>query len=434
MGLQKRSGRARKDGGGSAHWADADAGEGEVAAKRAPSVPMLELGYYLEELFKKKGSVREDALTSIIQIFSHQIKHEFVEDNFATLLYRFLNCVKNGSPKEVALASRAIGLLAMTTKCRDKARELYEESVSLFSKALKPHAKKLYNEMTNSLVVVTYFCADASVETEKSMQILWDFIHQQGGTNISEDADALSILVAAISAWSCLLSTLDGWRVDSKLWKGAIPYFLSLLKTNNIEAVQLVACEALFLILEIGSLRKFSDETEACDDIAKLVRSTVCSINPTVIKYSEEDKFPKKSIAVGRQRVIVSTWSESIQLNFFKQFLGKDGFITHMLGNKLLRDVFEFVNQEGPSDTRLDVPEREEVVKHYLLPVRKPKARDKARSKEIDLSFSSSKEKLVDQRMNKSANSAKNKARTQLLNKNRTSSEERNIGHFISED
>lgn len=62
---------------------------------------------------------------------------------------------------------------------------------------------------------------------------------------------------------------------------------MSLLKTNNIEALQLVACEALFLILEIGSLRKFSDEIEACDDIAKLVRSTVCSINPTFIKYSE---------------------------------------------------------------------------------------------------------------------------------------------------
>ncbi|XP_056160953.1 uncharacterized protein LOC115692717 isoform X2 [Syzygium oleosum] len=396
MGLQKRSGRARKDGGGSVHCDAADAGEGEVAAKRIPGVPRSALGSHLEELFKKKGSIREDALTSIIQTFKRRIEHEFVENNFATLLYRFLNCAKNGSSKEVALASHAIGLLAMTTKCRDKAHELYGESVSLFSKALKPQSKKYYYEMVNSLVVVTYFCADASVETEKSMQILWDFIHQQGGTNISEDADAMSILVAAISAWSCLLSTLDGWRVDSKQWKGAIPYFLSLLKTNNIEALQLVACEALFLILEIGYLRKFSDETEACDDIAKLVRSTVCSINPTFIKYSA-DKFPKKSIAVGRQRVILSTWSELIQLNFLKLFLGQDGFITHMLGNKLLRDVFEFNNQESPSDARLYIPEREE-------------------------------------RMNKSANSAKNKARTQLLNKNRAFSEERRTGHFISED
>ncbi|KAF8013936.1 hypothetical protein BT93_I1715 [Corymbia citriodora subsp. variegata] len=425
MGLQKRSGRARKDG-GSARYDVANAGEGEVAAKRASSMPTPTLGCHLEGLFKK-GSIREDALTSIIQTFSQQIKHEFVEDNFATLLYRFLNCVKNGSPKEVALAFHAIGLLAMTTKCRDKAHELYEESVSLFSKALKPPIKKYYHEMVNSLVVVTYFCADASVETEKSMQILWDFIHQEGGTNISEDADAISILVAAISAWSCLLSTLDGWRVNSKQWKGAIPYFLSLLKTNNNEALQLVACEALFLIVEIGSLHKFSDETKAYDDIAKLVRSTVCSINPTFIKYSG-------SVAVGRQRVILSTRSELIQLNFLKQFLGQGGFTTHMLGNELLRDVFEFINQEGPSDTRLDIPEREEVVKQYLLPGRKPKARDKARSKEIDLSFSSSKDKLVDHRMNKSANSAKNKARTQLLNKNRTLSEERNIGHFISED
>lgn len=433
MALQKRSGRARKDD-GFVHRDVADGGEGEVARKRTPRMTRSTLGYNLEELFKKKGSVREDALTSIIQTFNQQIEYEFVENNFATLLYRFLNCVKNGSSKEVALACRAIGLLAMTTKCRDKARELFEESVSLFSKELESHSKKYSYEMVNSLVVVTYFCADASVETEKSMQILWDFIRQEGDTNISEDADAMSILVAAISAWSCLLSTLDGWRVDSKQWKGAIPYFLSLLKTNNIEPLQLVACEALFLILEIGSLCKFSDETKACDDIVKLVRSTVCSINPTFIKYSEEDKFPKKTFAVGRQRVILSTWSELIQLNFLKLFLGQDGFITHMLGNKLLRDVFEFINQERPSGTRLDVPEREEVVKQYLLPGRKPKARDKARSKEIDLSFSSSKAKLIDHRMNKSANSAKNKAKTQLLNKNRTLSEERNIGHFISED
>ncbi|XP_048128706.1 uncharacterized protein LOC115735956 isoform X2 [Rhodamnia argentea] len=364
-------------------------------------MPRSTLGYHLEELFKKKGSVREDALTSIIQTFNQQIEYEFVENSFATLLYRFRNCAKSGTSKEVALACRAIGLLAMTTKCRDKAHELYEESVSLFSMALKPHSKKHYCEMVNSLVVVTYFCADVSVETEKSMQILWDFIHQEGVTNKSEDADAISILVAAISAWSCLLSTLDGWRVDSKRWKGAIPYFLSLLKTNYIESLQLVACEALFLILEIGSLRKFSDETEACDDIAKLLRSTVCSINPNFIKYSEKDKFPKKSIAVGRQRVVLSTWSEFIQLNFLKLFLGQEGFVTHMLGNKLLRDVFEFINQDSPSDTRLDVPEREEVVKKYLLPGRKPKARDKARSKEIDLSFSSSKAKLIDHVLNR---------------------------------
>lgn len=31
--------------------------------------------------------------------------------SFATLLYRFLNCVKDGSAKEVALACRAIGEL-----------------------------------------------------------------------------------------------------------------------------------------------------------------------------------------------------------------------------------------------------------------------------------------------------------------------------------
>lgn len=85
-------------------------------------------------------------------------------------------------------------------------------------------------QMVNSLGVVTYFCADASVETEKSMRILWDFIHQQGGTNVcmhlklhcnfavSSDTDI--IVKAAKFQWLYMFIRCNA--IDGKIFNGFI--------------------------------------------------------------------------------------------------------------------------------------------------------------------------------------------------------------------
>lgn len=94
------------------------------------------------------------------------------------------------------------------------------------------------------LAIITYFCAINSDETERTMGIIWDFIHSDSKvciflslyllTNLKNGrlTDVVfnpqtnarkcspNVLVAATSAWSFLVTSVDGWRFSSKNWQG----------------------------------------------------------------------------------------------------------------------------------------------------------------------------------------------------------------------
>merc|ERR1711879_1124370 len=109
--------------------------------------------------------------------------------------------------------------------------------------------------------------------------------------------------------------------------------------------------------------------------------------------FLEHGYCPEISMKIGGESLQTSSWSQLIQLNFLKHFLG-GGFVKHMQENEFLQDVFGF----------------------------KPKKKNPL---EDEHRISS-----VEKRMFKSPNSALNKARTQLLNKQRMLSEGRNVGHY----
>ncbi|KAG8364194.1 hypothetical protein BUALT_Bualt19G0102900 [Buddleja alternifolia] len=223
---------------------------------------------FLDDLFAKRGSTREEALSSIINGLSINYRHPFAEKNFATLLYRFLNSFKKGSAKEIVLASRALGLLAITIGCGDNAHELYNESLPLISKALKSKTDSSLLSMIDCLAIVTFVGANDSEETESSMQMIWHFIHSNIGENIVVKKHSPVVLSAAISAWSLLLTTLNGWSLNHNYWKGAISYFLGLLEEDD-QSVCVAAGEALALICEVG-IEKFISNNNTYDE---------CSLN-----------------------------------------------------------------------------------------------------------------------------------------------------------
>ncbi|CAK7347437.1 unnamed protein product [Dovyalis caffra] len=387
----------------------------------------------LDALYEKRGSTREKALAAIIEAFNTNLQHQFVEKKFATLLHQCLNSIKKGSSKEIALACHAIGLLALTVGYGDNAHEILEESVTSISQALKSRSDSLKMvSLLECLAVVTFVGATETDETERSMQIMWQLLHPKLGSNVVAVKLPAVVITAVVSAWAFLLTNMDGCCLNSKDWQESISYFSTLLDKDD-RSVRISAGEALALIFEIGSIEKFAAENKKTPDgsvpegnkshegythihilglkskILNQVRTLSAeaggkgsakkdlnsqrNLFKDVLEFLEDGYAPDISMKIGGDLLQTSTWSELIQLNFLKHFLG-GGFVKHMQDNEFLHDVFGFT------------PKR----KHLLG---------------VEHQMSSG-----EKRMFRSPNSVFNKARTQFLNKQRMLSKDRNVGHF----
>ncbi|KAM5565845.1 hypothetical protein ABKV19_019725 [Rosa sericea] len=372
----------------------------------------------VDALYEKRGSTREKALASILEAFNSSLQHEFVEKKFATLLHQCLNCIKKGSSKEICLASHVIGVLALTVGCGDNANEMLEESLPVISQAFKSGSESTKTiALLECLAIITFVGGNDPEQTEKSMQVMWQVVHPKLKSNVVAVKPSATVITTMVFAWSFLLTTVDGWKLNPKDWQESISYLSSLLDKDD-RSVRIAAGEALALIFEIGSLEKFSVGTKSSDDgsteegnkpreyvhiqglkakiinqardlsaeaggksAAKKDLTNQRNMFRDILEYFEDGYSPEISIKVGSDLLQTSTWSQLIQLNFLKHFLG-GGFIKHMQENELLQDVLGFTPKKKclDSENRLSGSEK---------------------------------------RMFRSPNSALNKARTQQLNKQR---------------
>lgn len=231
----------------------------DACTSKRPQPVSKTLKQLLEQLYEKRGSTREAALSSIIQIFSFGYQHKFAEQNFTELLYQFLKAFKRSSAKESCLGVEALGLLAINIGCGENSQELYKESAPILSEALntESNSKKL-KLILDSLAVITFVGGNELEETERSMQSIWHFMHSRAHLK-----DAQS---AAILSWSLLLSTMDSWSLNYKHWRGAIPFFKKLLEADH-ESTVVGARQALSLIYELGCLEKFEGDTSASEEM-----------------------------------------------------------------------------------------------------------------------------------------------------------------------
>nr|GEV73563.1 hypothetical protein [Tanacetum cinerariifolium] len=380
----------------------------------------------LDALYEKRGSTREKALEDIIEAFNSSLPHEFIEKKYATLLHQCLNSVKKGSSKEIALASHVIGLLALTAGLGEKAAEILEDSVTPISEALRSRseAKKL-ESLLEGLAVIAFVGGNEPVETEKCMQLMWQVVHPKLGPNVVATKPSPAIITAVVSAWSFLLTTMEGWAVDPKLWKESVSYLYTLLDKDD-RSVRIAAGEALALIYEIGNLEKFcggfkGDSDNSVKDAAHIHGFRTKILNQVrnlsaeaggkaiakkdlnnqrntfrdILEFLEDGYAPETSVKIGGGSLTTLTWSQLIQLNYMKRFLG-GGFVKHMQENEFLHEVFNFTPKQ------------------------------KSLSKENRVSG-------LDKRMYRSPNSILNKARTQFMSKQRMMSRDRNAGHYASD-
>ncbi|OMO70756.1 hypothetical protein COLO4_28515 [Corchorus olitorius] len=382
----------------------------------------------VDALFEKRGATREKALGMIIDAFNNNLQYEFVEKKCVTLLHQCLNCIKKGSSKEICLASHTIGLLALTVGSGHNAQEILEDSITPLSQALKSGSELSKISLLECLAIITFIGANDPEVIEKSMQIMWQLVHPKLGSNVASAKPSTAVIAAAVSAWSFLLTTMDGWRLSPKLWQESISYLSGLLDKDD-RSIRIAAGEALAVIFDMGSLDKFAAEAKGLSDgslpegnkskdgfshiqglkakilnkvrdlsveaggkgSAKKDLNNQRNLFKDVLEFLEYGYSPEASMKIGLDSLQTSTWTELIQLNYFRHFLG-GGFTKHMQENEFLQDVLGFT------------------------PTKKNLPRERMSNEE--------------KRMYRSPNSALNKARTQLLNKQRMQSEGRNFGQF----
>jgi len=337
------------------------------------------LDKYIDDLYEKRGSTREAALVKLVDAFESFMLHGLVENKYATLLSQFNNSVKKGSTKEVFLASRAIGLLAITLGAGSSSHEIMEESHPQLCRVLQAwsDASKMISAL-DCLAVITFVGATDLAETELSLKAMWDVIHPKSGSNVGTVRKPKPpVLAAAISAWTFLLTTIGSWRINTDSWKEPIAFLSTLLEAED-RAVRMAAGEALVLCFELNLL-----DVSSCEDGDANTGGTGGSKNKLfldmqalkakisglasnlsaeaggkgadkknltdqkdlfqrILDFVKYGECPEESIKIAGKRDVlrVSSWSELIQLNFLKRFLGK-GFLKHVKENGLLQDIFD---------------------------------------------------------------------------------------------
>nr|GEV27846.1 hypothetical protein [Tanacetum cinerariifolium] len=236
--------------------------------------------------------IREENFRMKVVVVYTETTTRMGEESFTELLYQFLKAFKRSSAKESCLGVEA---LAINIGCGENGLELYKESAPILSEALntKSNSKKL-KLILDSLAIITFIGGNELEETERSMQSIWHFMHSRAHLK-----DAQS---AAILSWSLLLSTMDSWSLNYKHWRGAIPFFKSLLEADH-ESNVVGARQALSLISELGCLEKFEGDTSALEEMKAETEVKengyaleICEVDTSALeKMNENDHVPEIS-------------------------------------------------------------------------------------------------------------------------------------------
>ncbi|XP_058069865.1 uncharacterized protein LOC131218964 [Magnolia sinica] len=407
---------------------------------------------YLDALYEKRGSTREKALLGLIDAFSRNLDIQFAENNYITMQHQFINSVKRGSATEVSQATRALGLLAVTIGCGDKAHEIMEESIPVLSHAIRSFSESMKRlSVIECLAILTFVGGNDSEETYRSLEIIWQLINPEPGSKVAlENKQTTDVLATAISAWSFLLTTVKRFKrlkLDSNDWQESISFISSLLDKDD-HALRVAAGDALGVIFELGGLKKFCDGAknytdssvikendvwggfECLEGLKTKIQSQMRSLSVESADQvsnnkdvnSERNSFEDLSAFLqtgdcSETSMEASSWSEMIQLNFLRRLFGSD-FCMHMQQNKFLHDVFNPIHKKkkhssGNAEYTLD---NERDTDLFYIPRQKKDGAD------------------TFQRLYKSPNSAYNKARTQVLNKKRSFIQDWKNGHFADQE
>ncbi|PIA28868.1 hypothetical protein AQUCO_06600058v1 [Aquilegia coerulea] len=275
------------------------------------------------------------------------------------------------------------------------------------------------------------------------MQIIWKFLREE---LVVASEPNTRVIISAISAWSFLLASIDKWNISSKAWKESIWYLGNLLTKSNQSGLRIVAAETLAHIVELNVIGKFSVSAldkydnltcksnggSICKQITKTMMGQVKnvilemsrsdlsekdliiehhSLSTDIVAFLKRGCCPETSIQIGRDVLPISKWSQLIQVDFIKRFLGTP-FVQYVEKNELFQDFYDFTPKVEQHQPELYISSNEESgIRYVYQPEISPK---NPHYKRICIS----------------SNSVLNKNKTQLLKKQRILSTAKNVGYY----
>nr|CAB3457068.1 unnamed protein product [Digitaria exilis] len=337
----------------------------------------------VEALQDSRHATREKALAELAGALEHQLPAlDELHGRCFSIFTLCRVCVKEGSPKEVRLAYRAVGLLALTL--RSGPSELLFHSVQPLARAFRERddAPPVTTVAAiDCLAAVTFAGARGRDDAERSLKALLDhLITPSAAVSSSRSASKISgggarrktitpqVLVAAVSAWAFLVTTMVSEadalirKADGAAWNAAVATLAGLLDHDD-RGVRMAAGEALAVCVELNltrhALRRDMDAVAA--KVSELAsefpgRGSNNTTLPEqrdlfgqIAAFLEHGERPEKSLPTsvdGCVALRVSSWAKLAQLSFLGRFLG-DGFEKHVQGNELLKEAFSYGAREG---------------------------------------------------------------------------------------
>ncbi|KAJ4755493.1 Interferon-related developmental regulator family protein [Rhynchospora pubera] len=301
----------------------------------------------VDNLYAKRSVRRENALVELVDSFESDDLLSFVENQYITISYLFINSIKKGMTKETNLACRAIGLLSFTVGGGTGSHEIMNEALPQLCKILSGSDQSKIPAVVKCIGLLAFLGADDLDETEVALEAIWKIIQPKSGNNVTTVKYEPPVVVAAITAWTFLLTTISTWRINQENWTKYISDLSNLLEADD-RTVRMAAGEAIALFFELKLFDVKPAEEDANHKGAnKKNRSAQRELFGNIWDYVMNGGDIEETVKMSSRGTIlcVSSWAELIQLNFIKHFLRK-GFHQHAQYNPLMREIFTFDEDE----------------------------------------------------------------------------------------
>ncbi|KAJ3697885.1 hypothetical protein LUZ61_001590 [Rhynchospora tenuis] len=323
----------------------------------------------VDDLYAKRSSTREEALVELVDAFESSYHLSFVERQYVTISYLFINSIKKGMTKETNLACRAIGLLSFTMGGGSSSHEIMKEALPQLCKILSGSDQSKMPAVVKCIALLAFLGAEDLDETEVALEAIWKIIQPKFGYNVTTVNYEPPVVASAITAWSFLLTTISAWRINPENWIEHISHLSTLLEADD-RSVRMAAGEAIALCfdLKLFVVKPAKEDAEYLQHLkhmqnmkAKItaqIDALSCEAGgkgATKKNLGEQQKLFHKigdyvmngmnieetvKMSSRGTMLCISSWTELMQLNFIRHFLRK-GFLQHAQYNPLMREILE---------------------------------------------------------------------------------------------
>ncbi|CAL5034721.1 unnamed protein product [Urochloa decumbens] len=313
----------------------------------------------------RSPATREAALAGLVgELEGHHLPLEALDMRCFTIFAVSDICIKKRTRRVARLAYRAVGLLLLTLRDGSPG-PLLDEAFPVLSKAIHGASPAVVVAAIDCLAAASFAGAR---HVERSMDAIWRVIVPLATLRSAklkirrapERRTNPTVLVAAVSAWTFLLTTVLSTtstqrKADRTGRSTAITSLMEFLDADD-RRVRMAAGEALAVCAELNLLTGRDTDALVAKVSSLAAESASRRADNSLLREQKElfgqiaafldhDEPPTTSWEF-HDMMKVSTWVRLVQLNFLRKFLG-NGFLEHVQANPLLKEAFSFGRVEG---------------------------------------------------------------------------------------